>query len=288
MHRLLVLRNVHQPGVDYVSSYNTHPFPMDAQEGLAQGFGSQLLRTGSQELMRTGSMTSRSGVCSAAQNMRPKPIEFAIDEDSACSLIQEGVLSIWPMRGVVDVDGFVMIHLTVKANTAPIVFGDKVRIIVRESVVPTKRRKAKKRDPILERLQSARRANRENHESVVSRCTSLQREHFDQTPLPFGLMSSMPSTTVRPSLLSGTTPKQLSSLTPNTIIPFTMTLPLTHLLPYSSAELYPLLLHIPASIHLFYTSPLYRISRAKSSPRIPKKTTPTTIILPRRLCPRTN
>ena len=207
MHRLLVLRNVHLPGVDYIGTYNTHPFPMNAQEqGLGQGLGSQLLRTGSQDLLlrtnpqdlmtRTGSMTSMSVATGSAQSMRPKPIEFAIDEDSACSLIQEGVLSVWPMRGVVDVDGFVMIHLTIKANTAPIVFGDKIRIIVRESVVPTKRRKAKKRDPILERLQSARRANRENHESVVSRCTSLQREHFDQTPLPFGLMSSMPSTTV--------------------------------------------------------------------------------------------
>ena len=189
-----------------MSTYNTHPFPMDAQEGLGQGLGSPLLRTGSQELVRTssqdvmtrtGSVTSMRTESAVPPNMRPKPIEFAIDEDSACTLIQEGILSVWPMRGVVDVDGFVMIHLTVKANTAPIVFGDKIRIIVRESVVPTKRRKAKKRDPILERLQSARRANRENHESVVSRCTSLQREHFDQTPLPFGLMSSMPSTTVR-------------------------------------------------------------------------------------------
>ena len=54
-------------------------------------------------------------------------MEFTIDEDGGCALIKEGLLSIYPMRGVIDVDGAVMVHLTFAAAAAPLVLADKVR-----------------------------------------------------------------------------------------------------------------------------------------------------------------
>jgi len=63
------------------------------------------------------------------ETARPKPVEFSVDEDSSCALMKEGLLRVYPLRGVIDVDGAVMLHLTFAAEAAPLVAMDKVRVL---------------------------------------------------------------------------------------------------------------------------------------------------------------
>jgi hypothetical protein len=56
-------------------------------------------------------------------------VEFCVDEDSSCALMKEGLLRVYPLRGVIDVDGAVMLHLTFAAEAAPLVALDKVRVL---------------------------------------------------------------------------------------------------------------------------------------------------------------
>ena len=70
---------------------------------------------------------SASGVLGGGE--RGRDIEFSFNDNHGCMLINEGLLTISPMKGVVEAGGFVMIHVTLIAQTVPIVFGDKVSML---------------------------------------------------------------------------------------------------------------------------------------------------------------
>ena len=122
-HRIIVLRNVAYPPATATTAA-TNPAAAGSFFGAtAPGTAPGTVTDPHQSLSQT-SLSVASGA-----GARPKPVEFCVDEDSSCALMKEGLLRVYPLRGVIDVDGAVMLHLTFAAEAAPLVAMDKVRVL---------------------------------------------------------------------------------------------------------------------------------------------------------------
>jgi hypothetical protein len=105
--------------------------------------------------------------------LKPTDVDFNINEDNSSFLIRDGLLKIHPMKGVIEAGGQVLIHLTFHANSPPIIFDEKLRIICRESVKAMNRKKKPKKNIVFEKLQASKSVKTTVRESVVTRITGM-------------------------------------------------------------------------------------------------------------------
>ena len=137
-----------------------------------------------------GSKCSRMVV---VRNLSSMAVEFGINVDN-CRLCKEGLLTIFPQSGTLDVGEFVLIDFNFCLDTRSAVLSDDITVKVTEIIGSHDNRRGAMQNKLLSR--ALKKLPPPNHESVVKRITFVRNVQLETNldHIPQGRKAAMPST----------------------------------------------------------------------------------------------
>lgn len=123
-------------------------------------------------------------------NTSTSSIEYFVD-DRSCILMTDNLLEIQPSYGTLEPGEHVVMNFKLVANTQPLAFEEKVKIIIREMIKVGNKSKGGMNTKLLEKIR--KKTTSVEHESIVTRPTVSRTIRIDQSDLQ-GRTGSLPST----------------------------------------------------------------------------------------------